>query len=335
MTLPYTYNVSFDQGGKGAFDTETDVSGALDFPHYTDLARVPNGASPYRGAYCMRIAAPGNNADHILTEGDINITAGSTAWIRFALFISDNFAATADDIFNIFELQASSTVETAISLQITAATDLVEIGIGETEASAFNSTLRKNVWHVIELSATIDAGTTNNGTSTLYVNGNAVQTLSSLNQGAITDGVLGTRGTLATTDAGFLLFDEFVFNTVRASIPYRWVETRQIQTSSFVFVGPGTVTSVKTIDGGSGDVTVELIDADTYGITNEPVWSGGTSAADTDTTEQDLDLKFRRGCLAVVGGTSPVVLVTMKKMTAWGSDGAVRNYALNRTPKPV
>lgn len=331
MALPYIYSSSFDTGDNSEWDSETDVSGALDFPHYTTLARIPGASAPYRGAYCMRIVAPANTADHTLTEGDMNIAATATAWTRFFLYVSDDFAATADDIFNIFELQqAGGTVETAISLQIIAATGIVSIGIGETEAASFPSTLAKGQWHQIELSATIDDGGSNDGTSTLYVNGESIQTISSLDQGAVGQGVLGTQNTLATTNAGFLLFDEFAFDDTRIGITDRWTESRLMTTDSFAFVGKGEINNITIIDGGSGDVTVELYDTDVYSTSLTPVWHSATVTADTDLFFSDLDIPFRRGCLVNIGGTLGAVSAQMSKMTAWGSDGSVRLHGHKR-----
>lgn len=331
MALPYVFSASFDTGDNSEWDSESDTGSLLDFPHYTTLAALKNAPAPYRGAYCMRIQ-PGDTNDHTLTEGDMNISTSGTAWARFALYVSDNFAATADDIFNIFELQASATVETAISLQITASTNLVEIGIGETEASTFNSTLSKGEWHEIELSATVDSGAGNDGTSTLYVDGQAVQTISSLDQGAITDGVLGTQGTLATTNAGYLLFDEFAFDDTRIGLTHRFATHRIITTSSFAFVGPGQLGNVKIIDGGGGDVTVDIYDTDEYSSSLTPRWYGQTGTANVDADAADVPIDFARGCLIVMSGTTPAVQFYVQKAKAWGSDGAVRTYASKRKP---
>lgn len=333
MALPYIFSASFDTGDNSEWDSEADTGSLLDFPHYTTLARLDGAPAPYRGAYCMRVQ-PGDTNDHTLTEGDIDISAGGTAWTRFALYISSNFAATADDIFNIFELQqAGGTVETAISLQITAATNLVEIGIGETEASTFNSTLEKGVWHQIELSSTVDAGTTNNGTSTLYVNGNAIQTVSSLDQGAVGQGVLGTQGTLATTSTGYLLFDEFAFDDTRIGITHRFATHRIITTSSFLFMGSGQIGNVKIIDGGGGDATLQLYDADVYNASLTPRWYGQTATANVDVDAADVPIDFSRGCLAILAGTTPAAQFYIQKAKAWGSDGAIRTYAMKRHPK--
>ena len=330
MAYPYIFSENFDQGGRGNFDSETDVSGALDFPHYTALAAVPGSPMPYRGAYCMRIAAPGNTADHILTEGDIDISAGATGWVRFALYISKDFAASADDIFNIFEFKASSTIETAIALQVIAATDLVGIGIGETTAASFPANVSKGQWHTVECGLTVDAGTNNDGTATLYLDGHSIQTISSVDQGAITNGVLGTQLTLTTTDEGYILFDEFAFDDTRLGITHRYASSRLITNSAFMFVGPGRIDNVKLLDGGSGDVTLELYDTDVYNASLTPVWRDRTIVNSTNVSPADVPISFSRGCLALLGGTLPGAVIGIGRAVGWGSDGAIRSYASNR-----
>lgn len=338
MAIPYLFASHFDTGDIGGWDTETDVSGALDYPHYTVLAALPGRPMPYRGAYCMRIVAPDNTADHTLTEGTIDIAAAARRWIRFMLYVSTDFTATADDIFNIFELQASGTIEVAVSLQITGSTDLVEIGVTsgtETEAGTFSSPVSKGVWHEIELNCLIDSGGPNDGTTDFYLDGGLVRSVTGLDQGAITDGVLGTQGTLATTDEGYLLFDEFTFDDTRLHIPHRFAIHRVIAADAFLFVGPGRVDNVKILDGGSGDVLLELYDTDVYTASLEPHWRGRTVTANTDVDAADVPIEFTRGCLArFPAGTAPAAEFAIGSAVGWGSDGAIRNYAANRKPAP-
>ena len=330
MSFPMIFASHFDTGTIGTWDTETDVSGALDYPHYTTLVTLTGRPTPYRGAYCMRIQAPANTAAHTLLEGDINIAAAGTGWTRFMLYVSTDFAATANDIFNIFELQASGTVEGAISLQITAATDLVEIGIGELAAATFPAEVSKGVWHQIELRALIDDIASNNGVLELFLDGVSIQTVSSLDQAAITDGVLGTKNTLSTTDTGFLLFDEFVFDDTRAAITHRFATHRIVGADAFLFVGAGQLDNVKILNGGGTDSTLELYDTDIYNASLRPLWRGTAPTANVDTDAADVPVVFTRGCLARLAGTLTGAQFSIGRAVGWGSDGAIRNYAARR-----
>lgn len=334
MAFPYIASSSFDTGTNGEWDSESDTGSLLDFPHYTTLAALPDAPAPYRGAYCMRIT-PGDTNDHTLTEGDCNIADGSTAWVRFALYVSKDFAATADDIFNIYEWQsAGAVVEAVISLQITATTDVVEIAAADgTEASSGWTYLSKGVWHVIE--AMLTASTGSAGVLDLYVDGARVQNLTSQDHaGAITDGIFGTQGTLSTTNAGYLLFDEFAFDDTRLGITHRFHTHRLITKSSFLFVGPGRIDNIKLVDGGSGDVIVQLYDTDVYSASLTPIWTDRTNTANTNVDAADVPIAFNRGCLAIISGTLPGAILNIGRAVGWGSDGAIRTYAASRTTAP-
>src|SRR3990167_10851488 len=335
MAFPYIASSSFDTGNNSEWDSESDTGSLLDFPHYTTLAAIQDAPAPYRGAYCMRIT-PGDTNDHTLTEGDMNIADGSTAWVRFAMYISKDFAATANDIFNIFEWQsAGATVEAVISLQITATTDLVEIAAADgTEASTGWTYLSKGVWHVIEAMLTVSTGSA--GALDLYVDGERVQNLASQDHaGPITDGIFGTQGTLSTTNAGYLLFDEFAFDNTRLGYTARWEKSRLITSSSFMFVGPGKVKAVTILDGGSGDVSLELYDTDTYRASMSPVWRSRTVVNNTDVPVMGLDIPFSRGCLAVLGGTLPGAIIQIDNAVQWGSDAAIKSYAINAAQERI
>lgn len=331
MAFPWVFEESFDDGTKGDFDTESDTGALLDFPHYTTLAAIPGMGLPFRGAYCMRIL-PGDANDHTLLEGDINITNAATGWVRFLMW--HNLTATADDIFNIFEHQASATIEVVISLQITAATNLVEIGLGESEASVFNAILLPNQWNIIEMSSVAQTG----ATSTLYVNGASVQTLGSHPSAAVTDGVLGTQGTLDTT-AGTLLFDQFVFDELQI-YPFkrRFVEQVLVTKDQHLFVGNGRIDNVTLLSGDTtADNVLRIYDtdvADTNDASNIVVELRNT-AVDETVDPAGMPVRVTRGAYITLTGTSsgrgPRALVQIGAAQGWGSDGAIRNYAAKRT----
>lgn len=335
MALPYIHSSSFDTGDNSEWTSESDTGTKLDFPHYSTLCALSNGPAPYRGAYCMRIA-PGDTNDHTLKVEAHDIADGASAWVRFALFVSKDFAATADDIFNIYEWQnTSNVVEACISLQITASTDEVDIAIADgTEAGTFIAPLSKGVWHVIEALNTVS--TSDAGVLTLYVDGAQAQTFTSIDSaGAITHAFLGTQNTAATTDTGYLLFDEVAFDDTRLGITHRFSEHRIITTSSFLFVGSGTIGNVKLIDTGGGDVVLELYDADEYSASLSPVWYGQTVTANVDVDAADVPAEFTRGCLAVLSGTLPTAQFQISRAAGWGSDGAIKAHAAKRKPRAI
>lgn len=334
MAYPYLFSASFDTGDNSEWDSESDTGSLLDFPHYSTLCAIPGAPAPYYGAYVMRIA-PGDANDHTLTEGDIDIANAVTRWVRFCLFISTNFAATADDTFNIFEFQqAGGTIEASLSLRITGSTDDVEIGIGDGVVATDFVSISKGAWHVIELRLLVS--TTGTGTFTLWVDGGqAVALTSQTHAAAVGAGVLGTQDTAATTNAGYLLFDAFAFDDTRLSIPYRWANERFLTISGFVFVGGGRLSNVKLLDGGSGDCTVELYDTDVYGASSTPKYRNRTATANVPEDSAEATLEFSRGCLAILGGTTPALIATIDRATAYGSDGAVKSHAAKRVERAI
>ena len=327
MSLPYIFESSWDTGDASEWDSEQDTGSALDIVHYREMARFPGYPAPYRGAYCMRILDIADTNEHSLKEGDMNIAVGDTAWVRFAMYIDKNFTATADDSFNIFEWQkADNTVENSMGLKITEADDLITIGVADgTAVGTLPGVIVKGQWTLIECKVKNHGSA---GTMDLYIDGSKVQALTGLAQsGAIAHCVLGTQDTAATTDFGYILFDAFAFDDTRLGLTHRWERTRLVTTSSFLFVGPGSIEDIKIIDGGSGDVTVELYDTDTYVASMTPRWRGRTTIGNTDVDATPSHLDFSRGCLVVLGGTLPAAQITVGKVTGWGSEAAVRNVA--------
>jgi len=338
VAFPYLFESNFAAGSNAEWDSETDTEAVLDFPHYSVLARSPwSTCAPYRGAYCGRILC-GDTADHILIEGDIDIADTVTRYFRFYINFMPDFAATADDVFNFFELQqAAGTVESSLGFRITASTGAIEIGIGDGTATTDYSaaTLNRNQWYCIELAALIH--TTNAGTLTLYVDGTSVVALTGLdNAAAVGRGVLGTQDTLATT-TGTILFGEFAMDDAQL-YPYRERFPRQMHLtkSHTVFVGPGWIDSATLMTTGASN-TMYLFDTDTAN-TNDA--QGMVVELDLTThTTAEGPFYFQRGCYVQLAGTNPrgqVQLLTASDRPGvhgplyYGNIANMRQYGLNR-----
>lgn len=310
MAHPYIFESSFEAGSNAEWDSEGDTGSLLDFPHYSVLAKYPWASSaPYRGAYCARIQC-GDTNDHTLTEGDIDIADGATRHFRFYINFMPNFTATADDTFNFLELQqAGGTVEASLGFRITAATGLIEIGIGDgTAPSTFSAEpIQRNRWYCIELSALIH--TTDAGTLTLFVDGTQRVALDTLdNAAAVGQGVLGTQDTLATT-TGTILFDDFVMDDARLHPhPNRFPDTVTLTKSGHLFVGPGWLASAAILTT-TADNQVNIWDTD----------QANTNAQDSYKVELDIDthtslegpIYFQRGCYVQLTGTAPRVQLSV------------------------
>jgi hypothetical protein len=337
MAFPYVFESNFDAGSNAEWDSESDTGARLDFPHYTELARIPAMPAPYKGAYCMRVQM-GDTNDHVLVEGDIDIADADTRFFRFYLFAASNVTATADDTFNIFELQqAGGTVECSLGMRITAASNLLEIGIGDGTAPSTFLEFVRNRWTCIEWKVKCSTG--GSGTQDLYIDGALVKSLTSqTHAAAIGRGVLGTQDTLSTT-AGVLLFDRFAMDDLQIYPDVqRFPKTVRLTKSAHVFVGPGWIDAATLL---STNGTMDLYDTDTAN-TNQALAKKVELNTGNNFVANDSPIYFERGCYVVLGGTNPygdVDLMTVPRIPGmhgplahWG-DGSIRTYASKRSAR--
>lgn len=321
------------------WDSESDTGSKLSVDRYYDLAVLPGLEVPFRGASCLRIdLRSGDTNDHTVTEGDIDIADAGTAFFRFYLYVSPDFTATADDTFNIFELQqAGGTQECALGLRITASTDAVEIGIGDGVAPTSFVDFSKGVWHCVEWK--VKVSTSDVGTQDLYLDGSeSVIALTTLDNGAaVGQGVLGTQDTLATT-TGTILIDEFIMDDARIyPLTERWPYHQIITQSQHIFVGPGEIEAAAILST-AADNTCILYDTDT--ATANDALSRVVELDNSANTTANGDvqpIRFLRGCYAVLAGTSPRAQLSICRVatgpTAYGSTGAIRRYGQARTAR--
>lgn len=340
MAFPFIFEENFELGTRGDFDSESDTGSLMDFPHYSDLARIPGMEVPFRGAYCMRwTATAGDTNDHTVTDGAMDIADTATAWLRFYLFIGKDFAATSDDIFNIFEWQqAGGTVEAVISLQITASTNAVDIGIADgTEVSSGFTSISKGVWHAIEARFTVDVTPGTDGILTLLVDASQVQNVTGHNQAAaVGAGVLGPQNMLSTT-TGTLLFDQFIFDDAQIfPIARRFPETLTLFKTGHVFVGPGRIDNLTLISGDTTvDNTVELWDTDTADTNDASSMKVGLAhtAASEIVDPAGMPVEITRGAYVVITGTvedfGPRAIVQIGQASAY-SAGRIKDYGIKR-----
>lgn len=327
MAFPYIFESNFEQGSNAEWDSETDTGSKLDFPHYSTLANVANAPMPYRGAYCMRILM-GDTNDHTLIEGDLDIADAGTAYTRFYLFAASDVTATADDTFNIYELQqAGGTNEMVLGMRITAATNLLEIGIGDAVAPTSFVTFPRNKWVCVELLATPSTG--GSGVLTLFLDESQVATVTTLTQAAaIGRGVLGTQDTLSTTTGG-LYFDQFIFDDGRLyGLPIRYPEELYITKTAHVFVGQGTIENVSLLSGSSTDSVLSLYDTDQ----NNTLHTGrmklelkGVVASDV-VDPAGVPVNVQRGCYVVLTGTAPRAIIKIGHAQGYYSNGRIRQH---------
>ena len=339
MAFPFIFHENFESGTKGGFADGSDTGSFLSFPHYSTLASDPNAMMPYRGAYLMKNAL-GDTNDHTLVEADIDIADAGTAYFKWQMALGKDFRFTADDTFNVFELQqAGGTVEASVGFKVTNSNQLIEIGIGDGGApTSFFQWPDKGKWVTVELLATIS--TADVGVLTLYLDGAQVATLTTLDHAAaIGQGVLGSQNTLSTT-LGTIYYDDFIMDDARI-YPYRerFPHSFHVLKSGHVFVGPGYIEGAALWEIATGDETLTIYDTDTAN-TND-----ASPVVELDSTAQTSvggPLYFERGCYVVLSGTDPrgVVYLTRSneklgvKGPMYYSNWGMRYYGQNRKQRP-
>lgn len=339
MAYPYIFHSNFEAAFSGEWDVaESDTGSKLDRVHYLTLAsdyQAGRAPMPFRGAYCMRIdLASGDTNDHTVADGDMNIADGSTGYFRWYMWVSNNFTATADDTFSIFELQQDGgTVEMTVGMRVTAASGLVEIGIGDGVAPTSLVPMPLGKWVCVEILATVS--TTDAGVLTLFLDGQQMATLTSLDHAAAVGlGVLGTQLTLSTT-TGQIYFDHFTMDDARLyPLVERFPMTLPVIKTGHLFVGPGTIDSAVIL---SANGTLDLYDSDVANSNDAFSRLVELDTANYSTFEGPI--AFKRGCYAVVAGTNPRCEVKLnsagKGPMAYGGEGAIRNWASKRIPHPL
>lgn len=336
MAYPYIFESNFEQGTNGEWDSEADTGSLLDFPHYSTLSNIPTAPVPYRGAYCMRIQ-PADTNNHALTEGDIDIADQGTAFFRWYLFASSDFTATADDDFNIFELQQAggATTEASMGMRIIAATNALSIGVGDGTAPSSYVSFPRNRWVCVELEAKIS--TTGVGTLTLYLDEQSAIALTTLTAAAaVGTGALGTQDTLSTT-TGTLYFDQFVMDDLRIyGLPIRYPEELFMTKTGHAFVGQGTIENASLLSGAGTDCVLQIFDTDV----NNTLHTGRMKLELKNTANNELvdpagvPINVQRGCYVTLAGTNPRAMLKIGRAQGYYSQGRIKQHGAKRIQTP-
>lgn len=309
MAFPFSFQSNFEAGTNAEWTSESDTGSLLDFPHYSVVAKDQNSLMPYRGAFVARNVL-GDTNDHTVTSTAIAIADTATSYFRWYMGLSKDFRFTADDTFNVFELQQSGgTVEMSVGFRVTNSTQLIEFGIGDgTAPTSFVHWPGKGKWVCVELLATVS--TADVGVLTLFLDGVQVATLTTLDHAAVVGkGVLGSQDTLATT-LGAIYYDQFVQDDTRV-YPFRerFPFATTIVKTQHIFVGPGYIDGAVLSSILTGDESFILYDTD---VANTNDVSPVIELTSANQTSGSGAIRFDRGCYAVMGGTNPrgIVYVT-------------------------
>lgn len=334
MGFPFLSEAGFEAGTLGHFDAEVDTENRLDFPHYSDLARIPGAGAPWRGAYCMRVALEndGTPADAYVQEtGAWDLSASGTLFVRLMFRLRpDTVMANADE-FAIFQLwSGASTVEAGAYINYTTANGF-RLGIGEATATSF-APLTLGAWHCLELKFVIDSGVGNDGTIDAWLDGGALAQVTGLDQGAITSGVVGVLSQDAGTTRGAILFDDIVADDARIFPPVeRFPQQVLLTASGHVFVGPGEIEKIDLLSGGATDNVLQVYDTDrAYTSDASNVTAELKNVANNERVALwDTPIRVHRGAYVSLAGTNPRALVKIGWANSY-SEGAMRQQGLAR-----
>jgi hypothetical protein len=331
MAFPWLVESNFEQGSNAEWTSESDTGSLLDFPHYSVLSNQVTAPVPYRGAYCLRIL-PGDTNDHTVTSTSITIADESTAFFRWYMWISTDFTATADDTLNIFELQqAGGTIEQSVSLRITAATNLLEIGVGDGVVATSFVSFPRGRWVVVELQAL--QSTTAGGLMTLFLDEVSAVALTTLTgAAAIGKGVLGTQDTLSTTGVGGGIYiDQFIMDDARIyGLPIRYPESLLMTKTGHAFVGTGQVLNASLLSGAAQDNVLQIFDTDQ----NNTLHSGRMKLELKNVVNSDIvdpagvPIDVQRGCYVVLTGTNPRAMISIGNAQGYYSQGRIKQHGV-------
>lgn len=338
MAFPYIFESNFESGVTTEWDSETtDTLNRLNIRHYSFLAREDvtkvGAIAPYKGAFCMEIICGGETDAHQLLEGDLDAADTVTVWARFYLFIGNDFTATADDIFNIFEFRSAAAVERAVSLQITAATGAINVGVGKVAGTVFSTTaLERGRWHCIEAKEVVQTGGT--GTGDVFLNGSLVASITTLTDIANTTGSLGTINVLSTT-SGHLYFDCFIFDDTQIG-PFqdRYPEVQHVTKSMHVCLGQSELLNITLLPGAGTNNILRVFDtdrADTLDEANAVADLYNLTASEPPIDLADVPLCVKRGAFVQLSGTNPRAKIHIGRSQGYTGHGRVRQLGSTRT----
>lgn len=340
MAFPWIFHSNFEQGDNSEWDSETDTVAQLDFPHIADLARTPwPTAVPYSGAYCARWILSGGTADAILVEGDLDIANNTDRFVAFKLWFSPDFTGSANDTVHLLELLQSTTIEVCFGFRIVAATNVINLGIGEVAPTAFSSVaLKRGVWYTVELKVVLDEAAEDNGTIDLYVTEEGKQTstgvhaaqVASLDQGAVTTGSLGIQNHLATT-TGTILMDDFKFDDTRIYSEedrpiVKW--DQMLTKTGHVFVGAGQIDDVILMPGAATDGVLTIYDTNAaYTLDPSNIVGEVKNVTNSETVNlSDTPVCVKRGAYVTLAGTTPRGRIKFSHTNGHGSPASLLNF---------
>lgn len=324
MAFPHLVDETFDDGTRGNFDSETDASAILDFPHYAALAR--QGLAPWRGSHALRLALSGTATANITETGGFDTAVGSTISIWFPVCIGADLSLTDGDTVILFALQSAGAVNEVV-FGVRNNGGVYELFAGETGATNTLPITRSNKrWYQVELTCSIAAGT---GTIDFYVDGAAVGAqITTLTQADITQGLLGAISGTAAGNVGTILIGGVIADDLRIYPREEFpADTAWITRDITAWVGPCCIDSVQ-LTGTGTDAVLTILDTDIFESTGiafsrEPTTYVRNVTASDQSPGQNTPVEVKRGAYIQLTGTNPQAWVSIKSD---GYGGVVKSH---------
>ena len=325
------------------------TAASLTFPHYTELAQTPGAPMPFRGSNCARFTlVTGDGVTATYLEEGTRIDTGDTDWrsIRFMLYLSDDWTMANNDTFKLLEFDSGAAVEMTLTINFTTAAGL-EIGWNET-GNTVKTPITVGEWHSVEAQYLVSTGGA--GTILFWLDDIQGTTITTLTGAALVDMEIGVQDRDSGT-SGSMYIDQFVMSQEDTllgrqiyGLSVRYPETMHITSSQQVCIGSGQIDNA-TLIGGKGELDEQLIlyDTDTGydGDASRTLLLLKATAEGEVVDSAGMPVTFSRGVFcdmtrddnAEVAATDFALArasIKIKRCSAYGSEGALRNHAAKR-----
>uniref|UniRef100_A0A6M3JWD3 Uncharacterized protein n=1 Tax=viral metagenome TaxID=1070528 RepID=A0A6M3JWD3_9ZZZZ len=360
--FPYLYATGFEAGAVDTGGVLTDTDAKSGYQHYT-ASVASYSITPFRGAYSWIIDQDIGTAttDCIQTVAGFDVADANYWSIGFAFYAKSTTMANGNRTSIMKAVSAGPVDEFVLQLYYTTAGGL-QLLLTEAYDTAVGSNpvvpLTENTWHWIELYGMKDNAANNNGTAYLVLDGEAIGSISSLNQADFTDAIFGVDDADAGHTAGIYAFDDVLMSGIQTTsqvrIGYRNrypmnPHISAISTSTYtehLFVGRGTVRRMTLLTNNSGDI-VRLYDTDTGYTTGS--YAGNLVAEANEAADMTIaegPFLFERGCFVSItaagaNGARGIVEIEPNPdigypaAVYYGNDGLLKSYAMStRTRRP-
>lgn len=327
MAFPWLFEERFDDGTRGNFNSETDASGILDYPHYKELAR--QGLHPFQGSHALRLRLSGTATANVEETDGFDTAAAGTIHVWFPVLLGADLTLNDTDTVILFALQSAGPVNEVV-VGVRNNGGAYELFCGETGATRTVAVARSNKkWHQVEVRAVIDNAGANDGTIDFYVDGAQIGAqIAALDQGAIIQAQFGAVSGTAAGNRGTILLGGIMADDARIFPKERFPsDTFWVTRDMTAWVGP-CVIDAANVTGTGTDATMTILDTDIYDaaittFSREPSVYLRNVTANDQAPGFNTPVEIKRGAYVQLAGTNPQGWVSIRPLCG----GVVRSSA--------